>query len=62
MRLHDLRHMHATHLMSKDVNAAVVQRRLGHSHVAVTLGTYTHPTVEDQRAALRRLEPAEAAV
>jgi len=38
---HSLRHSHATWLMLLGVNPRVVQERLGHSDVAITLRTYT---------------------
>lgn len=40
VRLHDLRHCHATLLLLAGVPAHVVQRRLGHSHVSITLSVY----------------------
>ena len=42
IRLHDLRHTHATLLIQAGVSPKVVQERLGHSDVTVTLNTYTH--------------------
>jgi integrase len=42
MRLHDLRHTHATQLLELGINPRVVQERLGHHEVAFTLGRYTH--------------------
>ena len=42
IRLHDLRHTHATHLLAAGVNARVVSERLGHSSVSFTLDTYGH--------------------
>jgi len=42
IRLHDLRHTHATHLMAAGVNPRVVSERLGHSSVSFTLDTYGH--------------------
>ncbi len=42
IRLHDLRHSHATHLLAADVNVKVVSERLGHSSVAFTLSVYAH--------------------
>ena len=40
VRLHDLRHCHATLLLQAGVPAHVVQHRLGHAHVSITLGVY----------------------
>ena len=42
IRLHDLRHSHATALIKAGVNPRVVQERLGHADVSITLNTYTH--------------------
>lgn len=42
IRLHDLRHTHATLLIQAGVSPKVVQQRLGHSDVTITLNTYTH--------------------
>lgn len=40
--IHDLRHLHATQLMINGVNPKVVQERLGHARVAITLDLYSH--------------------
>jgi integrase len=42
MRIHDLRHTAATHLLTKHVHPKVVQELLGHSTIAITLDTYSH--------------------
>lgn len=42
IRLHDLRHTHASHLLMAGVNVKVVSERLGHSSVSFTLDTYGH--------------------
>ena len=42
IRLHDLRHSHASHLIAIGKSALFVQHRLGHSDISVTLGTYGH--------------------
>ena len=42
IRFHDLRHTHATMLMKQGVNPKVVQERLGHSSISVTLDIYSH--------------------
>ncbi|MGI8575306.1 MAG: tyrosine-type recombinase/integrase [Egibacteraceae bacterium] len=42
IRLHDLRHTHASLLLAAGVNPKVVSERLGHSSVAFTLDTYAH--------------------
>lgn len=42
IRLHDLRHTHATHLLAAGVNVKLVSERLGHASVSFTLDTYGH--------------------
>lgn len=42
IRLHDLRHTHASLLLAAGVNPKVVAERLGHSSVSFTLDTYAH--------------------
>lgn len=42
IRLHDVRHSHASLLLAAGVNPKVVSERLGHSSVAFTLDTYAH--------------------
>lgn len=42
IRLHDLRHTHASHLLAAGVNVKVVSDRLGHASVAFTLDVYGH--------------------
>jgi integrase len=42
IRFHDLRHSHATHLLSAGVHPKIAQERLGHSTVGITLDLYSH--------------------
>jgi len=42
IRFHDLRHTSATLLLSQGVHPKVVQERLGHSQISVTMDTYSH--------------------
>jgi len=42
IRFHDLRHTHASLLLKDGVNPRVVQERLGHSTVSLTLQVYSH--------------------
>lgn len=52
IRLHDLRHSNATAMIAAGISAKVVQHRLGHANVSITLNTYTHVLPEmDQEAA-----------
>jgi integrase len=52
IRLHDLRHTHATLALAAGVHPKVVQERLGHANIAITLDTYSHavPALEEQAA------------
>lgn len=54
IRLHDLRHTHATIALQAAINPKVVQERLGHASVNVTLDTYTHvlPPMHREAASL----------
>ena len=53
IRLHDLRHSNATVLIQAGVSPKVVQQRLGHADVNITLNTYTHvlPSMDQEAAA-----------
>lgn len=42
IRLHDLRHSHATILINAGVSIVAVSKRLGHASINQTLKTYTH--------------------
>ena len=52
VRIHDLRHAHATELLRSNINLKIVQERLGHSPIAVTADTYSHvaPTLQREAA------------
>ena len=54
IRLHDLRHTHATLLLRDRESPNVVSERLGHASVAVTLSIYNHVLPGDQKAAAAR--------
>lgn len=42
IRIHDLRHSHATILINSGANIVAVSKRLGHSDINMTLKVYTH--------------------
>jgi integrase len=44
IRLHDLRHGWATMALTAGVHPKVVQERLGHASIGITLDTYSHVT------------------
>lgn len=56
IRFHDLRHTHATLLLSKDINVKVISERLGHSKISVTLDTYSHVIPSMQQEVTNTLE------
>jgi len=42
IRLHDARHTHASLMLKQGVHPKIVQERLGHSSIQITLDTYSH--------------------
>ncbi|WJI69374.1 MULTISPECIES: tyrosine-type recombinase/integrase [unclassified Mesorhizobium] len=42
IRFHDLRHSHASHLLSAGVHPKIASERLGHSGIGITLDLYSH--------------------
>jgi integrase len=61
-RLHDLRHTQATMLLRQGVHPKVVQERLGHANVSITLDIYSHCTPNMQQEAAAKVDEALAAV
>jgi integrase len=53
IRLHDLRHTWATLALRAGVNPKIVQERIGHASVAITLDLYTHLDRDQHDAAAR---------
>jgi len=56
IRLHDARHTHASLMLKQGVHPKIVQERLGHSTIAITLDTYSHVTPGLQEAAALRFD------
>lgn len=56
---HDLRHLFATRGARQRVHPNVMQKLLGHSHINITLGVYTHVEEEQLREAVDRLSERE---
>lgn len=56
MRFHDLRHTHAAMLIAQGEHPKVIQNRLGHSSIKVTLDTYGHLFEGLDVAAAERLD------
>lgn len=52
IRIHDLRHTHATLLLAAGTHPKIVSERLGHAEIATTMNTYSHilPSMQRQAA------------
>lgn len=55
LRVHDLRHTHATLMLLNDVNPKIVAERLGHREVSMTLDAYSHLLPSMQKGAAEEL-------
>ena len=55
IRFHDLRHTHATLMLGAGVHPKVVQERLGHASIQITLDTYSHVMPGMQAGAAAKL-------
>ncbi len=58
IRLHDARHTHASLMLKQGIHPKIVQERLGHSSIAITLDTYSHVSPGLQEAAAKRFDEA----
>ena len=56
IRLHDARHTHASLMLKQGIHPKVVQERLGHSTISITLDTYSHVAPGLQDAAAKRFD------
>ncbi len=56
IRLHDLRHTHATLMLKAGVHPKVVSERLGHAGIGITLDTYSHVLPGLQEAAAKKFD------
>jgi integrase len=56
IRLHDMRHTHATLLLKQGVHPKVVQERLGHASITTTMNIYSHVLPNIQEEAVLKLE------
>lgn len=56
VRLHDLRHTHASLMLKAGIHPKIVQERLGHSSISITLDTYSHMMPGSQQEAAARFE------
>ena len=50
IRLHDLRHSHASYLINKGYDIQIISKRLGHTNTSITYDVYSHlyPNKEDE--------------
>jgi integrase len=56
IRFHDLRHTAATLLLAQGVHPKIVQERLGHAQISLTLDTYSHVLPSMQKEAANKLD------
>ena len=56
VRFHDCRHTMATAMLSAGVHPKIVQERLGHSSIAITLDTYSHVAPGLQHTAADKMD------
>ena len=56
IRVHDIRHSHASLLINMDVNVLTISERLGHEKVDTTWNTYSHLYPNKQLEVVKRLE------
>ena len=56
IRLHDSRHTHASLLLKQGVHPKIVQERLGHGSIQITLDTYSHVAPGLQQAAANKFD------
>ncbi len=58
IRLHDARHSHASLMLKQGIHPKIVQERLGHASIQITLDTYSHVAPGLQEAAAVRFDEA----
>ena len=56
IRLHDARHTHASLMLKQGIHPKVVQERLGHASIQMTIDTYSHVAPGIQEAAAKRFD------
>ena len=55
IRIHDLRHSHASLLANEGINIQEIARRLGHSKIEITWNTYSHLYPREEERAVQIL-------
>jgi len=53
---HSLRHFHATYLLKRNIHPKIVQERLGHSTISLTMDTYSHVIPDIQKEAAEKID------
>jgi len=56
IRLHDARHTHASLMLKQGIHPKIVQERLGHASIQMTLDTYSHVAPGIQEAAAQSFD------
>jgi integrase len=56
IRLHDARHTHASLMLKQGIHPKIVQERLGHSSIQMTIDIYSHVAPGIQEAAANRFD------
>ena len=56
IRLHDARHTHASLMLKQGIHPKIVQERLGHASIQITLDTYSHVAPGLQEAAALKFD------
>lgn len=53
IRIHDFRHSHATLLYNHGIDIKLIQERLGHSDISITLNTYVHTNEKQEKKLIK---------
>ena len=56
IRIHDLRHSHATMLFRTEISPLLISKRIGHKDIQTTLNIYTHISKDDYTKLISNLE------
>lgn len=56
IRIHDIRHTHATLLLAQGVDIKTISERLGHSNISITMNIYTDVLKELDKSAADKLD------
>ena len=58
IKLHSTRHSHASHMLASNVHPKIVQERLEHSSIAITIDIYSHAMPNMQQDAVELVDDA----